>query len=883
VPDGKNQDAPPARGHYPLKAKPRDNQESLNPPTARLRGPYLAAVITLVVLTGFIAFLVGNNYLAQIKLHKFVVNNFHQTLERRALALSHFFSERTNDLKHLPAKREISIFFENQALGMSMEYGLRASLIAIQRRFESFREDRKLGNLPVYTRLGFIDKFGKCLVDNPGGPAEKNWGRFLTPTSSDPVILVEKLNGVAQVMVSCPFFFKDSYVGQILAWISPATINSYLSGAMVETSKEIIQVYSRQGDFYLYPPKNVAYLPDVASLKEGKFHRFTAVDHRRNRVEMIATQVPIPGTPFSLIGVMPASELFGHLSPWHLLVVLASLSALFLLGTGIIWRVNNRNLALHIRLDEASIREREIEEKNRQLQEEISERQRVDKALLQSETKYRLLVNQIPALVYRGYGDWSIDFFDNKIELLTGYSQEAFNARKILWSDVILPEDLPGAKRACLKASKTNKSCIREYRIKNKDGEVLWIQERGQIFCNPAGEIDYISGVFFNISDLKKFEEERLMFSKLESLGLLAGGIAHDFNNILTAILGNISLAKLDRASPGHGLERLTEAERACFQAQALARQLLTFAKGGSPVKTSISVAELITESAHFAARGSQVRCEFVFPDDLWAVEADPGQTSQVFQNLIINAIQAMPSGGTIKIQGANLVLGPQSNLPLNPGKYVKISIQDQGLGIPANHLAKIFDPYFTTKQKGSGLGLATAFSIIKKHSAHITVESQLGQGTTFHIYFPAFDQKLIPPTPEEADLLAGSGNILVMDDEEMVLQVLDNMLKTPGYEVTMARDGGQALEMFTQAHTSGQSFAAVILDLTVPGGMGGQETLEKLRLIDPQVKAIVSSGYSDDPVIADFAKFGFSGVIVKPYSILELSHLLHKVILPGN
>ena len=393
---------------------------------------------------------------------------------------------------------------------------------------------------------------------------------------------------------------------------------------------------------------------------------------------------------------------------------------------------------------------------------------------------------------------------------------------------------------------------------------------------NYAGAIESIR----DITDLQKAEAERLRLGKLESLGLLAGGIAHDFNNILTAIIGNISLAMLDKKRERQVDERLMEAEKACLQAQTLARQLLTFAKGGAPVKKITSVATTIDESVMFACRGFKTRCELRISDDLWWVEADSGQLGQVFQNLIINAVQAMPAGGTIDIGAENLRLKASLDLPLSPGKYVKISIRDQGIGIPAEYLPKIFDPYFTTKQAGSGLGLATAFSIIQNHHGHISVESIMGVGTTFHIFLPASIQQMVPQPGSERKALLGKGKILVMDDEEIVREVLGKMLAKLGYEAKFAQDGAEAVEKFAAAQKTGDKFQAVILDLTVPGGIGGKDTIKKLLDIDPQVKAIVSSGYSDDPIMANFKAYGFSGVIAKPYKVLDLSEVLHDIII---
>jgi two-component system, cell cycle sensor histidine kinase and response regulator CckA len=375
-------------------------------------------------------------------------------------------------------------------------------------------------------------------------------------------------------------------------------------------------------------------------------------------------------------------------------------------------------------------------------------------------------------------------------------------------------------------------------------------------------------------------EEQFLQVQRMEAVGTLAGGIAHDFNNILTAILGNIGLAVLDDKIGPRVRDRLSQAEAACLRAQALSQQLLTFAKGGAPVRKLFSVADLLTESTAFTCAGSSVWCETTFPENLWWIEADPGQISQLFQNIIINALQAMPTGGTIEVWAENLTLGPETDLPLSAGKYIKISARDQGMGIPAEHLPRIFDPYFTTKQKGSGLGLASAYAIIKKHHGHIAVESKPGVGTTFHIYLPAVERQVTPQPEEDNGLLVGKGKILVMDDEEMVREVLGKMLASLGYDAEFARDGGEAIEMFVRAHALGQAFAAVILDLTIPGAMGGKEAMERLLEIDPQVKGIVSSGYSDDSIMADFQTYGFSGVIAKPYRIAELGRLLHAMVM---
>ncbi|HEJ83179.1 MAG TPA: response regulator, partial [Desulfobacteraceae bacterium] len=360
-----------------------------------------------------------------------------------------------------------------------------------------------------------------------------------------------------------------------------------------------------------------------------------------------------------------------------------------------------------------------------------------------------------------------------------------------------------------------------------------------------------------------------------------AGGIAHDFNNILTTIMGNIALAK-DRAAPGDEIfDLLHEAEMGAIRAQTLTRQLLTFAKGGVPVKETASIEDVLRESATFVLRGSKSRCEFSIQEDLWPAEVDTGQISQVIHNVVINADQAMPEGGIIRVAAENCMVRDGQGLPIRPGRYIRISIADQGMGIAERHLSRIFDPYFTTKQKGSGLGLATTFSIIKKHDGHVTVESRLGEGATFHIYLPASEKA--PQEKVESGVIQGSGRILVMDDEALLRKMLGQVLSKLGYESEFAGDGAEAVRMFKEARESGKPFDAVILDLTVPGGMGGKEAIRRLQEIDPGIRAIVSSGYSDDPVLANFREYGFKGMIPKPFDLRSLGKVLHEVVLGGR
>jgi len=416
-----------------------------------------------------------------------------------------------------------------------------------------------------------------------------------------------------------------------------------------------------------------------------------------------------------------------------------------------------------------------------------------------------------------------------------------------------------------------------EHRIIYGDGTVGYISVKVFVVKDSQGKTVRTYGVNQDITEQKRMEEELLRTQKLESVGILAGGIAHDFNNILTTFIGNTYMAKMEVDPEDEIFELLSEMEMASSRAQALTKQLLTFAKGGAPVKETSSIIDVITESSIFVMRGSKSSCEFSIAEDLWSVEVDIGQISHVINNVVMNADQAMPDGGKIQVTGENLTIEGKPGLPIKPGRYVSISITDQGQGIEKKDIAKVFDPFFTTKPEGSGLGLATTYSIVKKHDGHITVESKLGEGTTFRIYLPASEKTV--QEKEEDKVIPGKGRILIMDDEAPLRKIAGKMLEKLGYEPEFAEEGVEAIEMYRTAKETGKPYEAVILDLTVPGGMGGKDTVKKLLEIEPGAKTIVSSGYSDDLVLGNFQQYGFKGMLPKPFDLRSLSKVLSEVI----
>jgi PAS domain S-box-containing protein len=385
--------------------------------------------------------------------------------------------------------------------------------------------------------------------------------------------------------------------------------------------------------------------------------------------------------------------------------------------------------------------------------------------------------------------------------------------------------------------------------------------------------------VFRDITEEKRIEQELFNVHRLESIGVLAGGIAHDFNNLLTAILGNISLSKMLVPEGDRMFRNLDEAEKASLRAKGLTQQLLTFSRGGAPVRRTLSLAALIRESAAFTLSGARSTCRFSLPEDLWPVEADDGQISQVINNLVLNADQAMPGGGEIEISCVNVVIDAKSPLPLPAGAHVRIAVSDRGQGIPQDAITRIFDPYFTTKRNGTGLGLATVHSIIRSHDGHIAATSRQGGGSTFTIHLPALVDVEVLAAPEETAVDLGRGTVLVMDDEESIREIAGEMLSYLGYAAAFARDGAEAVELYRRAREGGQPFNVVLMDLTIPGGMGGKEAIVRLRQMDESVLAVVSSGYSTDPIMADYHAYGFSGVITKPYRVGELKSVLDQLL----
>jgi two-component system, cell cycle sensor histidine kinase and response regulator CckA len=514
----------------------------------------------------------------------------------------------------------------------------------------------------------------------------------------------------------------------------------------------------------------------------------------------------------------------------------------------------------------------ELSAANERLRHEITDRKEMEHTLQESEELFRTLCNSAPIGIFRSDSDGCINYINPHCEKIFRLSAVEMLGQG--WMRAVHPDDREIKGKIWLETVAARRSCSQEYRLLAPMGQTVLIRTQASPIMDHAGNCLGYVGVVEDITERRQAIQDMTRTQKLESLGILAGGIAHDFNNILTAILGNISLARIQFQDPDKAKQRLADAENAAVRAKDLTQQLLTFARGGEPVKKTLKVENLLKETAIFACHGSSVKCDFVLADNLWLIEADEGQIFQVINNLVINAVHAMPDGGTVTIKAEN------DSSKLAGKRSVKISVSDSGTGIPEDHFQKIFDPYFSTKPNGSGLGLATCFSIVNKHGGIITLESTVGKGTTFYIYLPALGTGIEVAHDPEMEIEHGSGRILVMDDEEAVTDIARAMLETLGYTVECTKNGADTVDLYEIRKEEGKPFSAVIMDLTIPGGMGGKEAMKLLLKIDPSIKAIVSSGYSTDPIMSNFREYGFSAVLRKPYRLQEMSILLQNCLI---
>jgi len=524
---------------------------------------------------------------------------------------------------------------------------------------------------------------------------------------------------------------------------------------------------------------------------------------------------------------------------------------------------------------------------------DITQRKQAELALRKSETYFREIIENASDMIVIVDEKGFITYTSPSVERFLGYGPEELIGKGVF--DVIHPDDIQRAMLDFAQAVQREETEIpNSFRVFHKDGSERILEGLGKnLLHHPI-----VSGFIMNVHDVtesRRLQTQLLQAQKLEAIATLTGGIAHDYNNLLSIIMGNLALAAVEAPPGSDQAVFLKEADKAAKRVRDLTHELMAFSRGGAPVKEVGSLKPLLENSANVVPADRGISLNTLIPDGLWPVPYDPHKMGSVFRNVLTNAVEAMPEGGTLTIGAENLhVEGGEEDLalPLAPGDYVKITVNDQGVGIPEEHLCKIFDPYFSTRpmgvQKGMGLGLATAHAIVQKHGGHIAVESVPGEGTTVSIYLPAERAEGEAPNAEPNGTGTQSSidnqqssiqRVLVMDDEESLRNLGQKMLERLGYEAETVEDGPEAMEAYRRQMDSGEPFDAVILDLTIKGGMGGDQVIKELLKMGPNVRAIVYSGYFNDPVMASFRDYGFKGAMAKPFAMKDVEEALGKVL----
>ncbi|UCG13079.1 MAG: PAS domain S-box protein [Deltaproteobacteria bacterium] len=863
------------------------------PRTKTLLGAWNYTTVALaLLLVGFIAFLLISNYLSQMHLREHALQQLRQDTEKRASVVSYFFSERKSDLENLAASQVISSFFENRALGMSLEYGLHASLLAIGERFNRFVEEERIGDQRIYTILRFVDRNGDILVDTTadisGQRSERNWKSYLTPTSTEPVIIAQG----SKMAVSMPYYFKNQYQGQIIAWIIPQSVYDQLVKGY-RSKGQFIGISSGKDNFYVPEdmPIEILFsgLSDLRRLEVGDTMRFWMSDRKGIQIEMVSTKVPVKETPFSLVNVLPATEVFGPTTPWHLLLVMGAVAVIVLVGLALVWRANAQRIVLRTRLDEAAIREREIEEKKRQLEKEIVERERAEEALQKSKERYRHVVEDMPDMICRFLLDGTLTFVNHAY---CAY----FNKRKeeLLGGNFFqfIPEGEQSKVREHFQSLTQDAPMITyEHQAVAPDGSTRWQEWNDRALFDEHGDLVEYQSIGNDITERKlarqekaKLERQLQHAQKMEAVGTLAGGISHDFNNLLQAVQGYAQLLLLDKDGDEPGYRELQEILRAAKRGGELTQQMLTFSRKVESHRRPIDLNQEVRGVKRLLERTipKMIEIELLLVDNLWTVDADPVQMEQILMNLAVNAKDAMPEGGRLVIETENVFLDEEyckAHLGAKAGGYVLLRISDNGHGIDRRTLEHIFEPFFSTKEagKGTGLGLAMVYGIVKSHEGHIMCYSEPGEGTTFKIYLPVIERPSdgVELTEAETPPPGGSETILLVDDEQSVRELGERFLSTFGYTVVVASDAESALELYREEQYRPE---LVILDLIMPG-MGGSRCLEGLLEIDPEAKVLIASGYSPQGPTREILNAGAKGFVSKPYEVRQLLEAAREVL----
>jgi len=885
----------------------------------------LIAVVASILLIGFIGLLVVANYLSERQLRRSALEQLRLDIEKRAVAISYFCSERKEDLKDLATSRAISAFFENKALGMSMEYGLKASLLLVSKNFDRLLAGRKIEENLIYVRIVFIDKAGRLLIDRCSGSSkkegERDWKKLLTPERRDPVINITLDKSVPKIMVSSPYFFKSRYAGQIVAWISPQSLYHFIEESREFSKRSVYLVCMKRHISLLpgiQPGSAISGLPDLGDLEIGKPYRFETVHKDGTKLDIVAIRIPVKESPFSLVALLPISELFGYMTPWHMPLAMAVLATILLVAAASAFRINTKNQVLHARLEESSKREQEIEEKRRQLEKEITDRKRTEQLLKKAHDELERRVEERTAQLASANERLQAEIWERSqvedalrtergqlLSIFESINQVIYIADlktyEILYVNDTVKElfgknplgglcykEFQGLDHPC-------EFCTNDKILKNKYIPYQWEYHNPVLkrdFMIVDRVIKWTDGrdvrfeVAMDITEQKRLEEERKKLEaqlqraqKMEAVGTLAGGVAHDLNNILSGLVSYPELLLFDLPKNSPLREPIQVIKESGQKAAAVVQDLLTLARRGVAVTEVVNLNSIVSQylkSPEFEKLKTfypNVSLQTDLEAELLPILGSPVHLSKTIMNLVSNAAEAMPCGGRILISTENRYIDTpiRGYDNIEEGDYVVFTVSDTGVGISAEDLERIFEPFYTKKmmgRSGTGLGMAVVWGTVKDHKGYIDVQSKEGKGTTFTLYFPVTKKEVArDDSPVSMEAYMGRGeSILVIDDIEQQREIASRMLRKLGYSVTAVSSGEDAIDYLRE-----NSADLVVLDMIMEPGIDGLETFKRIIELNPAQKAIIVSGFSETDRVKEAQRLGAGAYVKKPFLLEKI------------
>jgi len=833
----------------------------------------------------FTGFLLLANFKSQVKLRNTAVDRFKHSTERRAVSLRHFFSERLDDLQNLTESRVVNVYFENQALGMSMVYGLRASLLAVHQQIQALIEKRTHNGRPVYNFIMMVDDKGQVIVNSDEISQEEfrhtTISNAIKAQSHLPTIILDKQSFI----LSAPIYFKKQVVGWVVGWIDSHCLREYLveikdgkvsaSGAMLANGR----LYLDQPDIFRLSDKE---LDQLCRMPAGVIQHLDLSQGQDGANEHLAFKVPLVDFPLAFIGLISAEDVLGRTAPWHIPAALAAISVVLFCGLIFFWRQNTTKLVLQARLDETGKREKEIAQKNLDLEIQIEKRHEIETRLRESELRFRNLVESINDWFWEVDKNGVYTYVGPQIKTLLGYDPgEALGKTPFDF----MPPDESKRIREIFKSITIDRNPIEllENTMLHKDGHPVVVQTSGLPSFDTHGKFLGYRGTDRDITEKLKLEERLRQAQKLKSIGTLAGGVAHDFNNILSIMIGNAELALDDVPTWNPSYRNIEEIKAAGLRAASIVKQLLSFSRKSNHELRPIEIMPVIRDTLELlrATIPTTIEIRRNLPATCETVIADPVQINQVIMNLCINAAQAMDnSEGVIDVSAEKVVLDDhaENGIPELPeGNYIKLTIRDTGTGIDPRIIDRIFDPYFTTKEvgKGSGMGLAVVHGIVKSHGGAVAVSSEVGKGSLFSVFFPLAGASAGTGTSQAAEVPGGSETILFVDDEISIVDMMARNLGRLGYRVETRLNPLEAVDLL---QSKSNRFDLLITDMTMPQ-MTGVQLSEKLKKIKPEIPVILCTGHSDLIDEEKAERLGIAAYVMKPVTKQEMARIIREVL----